>query len=62
MRKIAKITVAIIAIALVLWFAILYFGPDRCPLCDFIKSLTLPSLTLTPSRLHNFSNNIANPH
>ena len=38
MRKIAKITVAIIAIALVLWFAILYFGPDRCPLCDFIKS------------------------
>lgn len=38
MRKMAKITVAIIAIALVLWFAILYFGPDRCPLCDFIKS------------------------
>ena len=38
MRKIAKITVAIIAIALVLWFAILYFGPDRCPLCDFINS------------------------
>ena len=38
MRKIAKITVAIIAIALVLWFAILYFGRDRCPLCDFIKS------------------------
>ena len=38
MRKIAKITVAIIAIALVPWFAILYFGPDRCPLCDFIKS------------------------
>ena len=38
MRKIAKITVAIIAIALVLWFAIIYFGPDRCPLCDFIKS------------------------
>ena len=38
MRKIAKITVAIIAIALVLWFAILYFSPDRCPLCDFIKS------------------------
>ena len=38
MRKIAKITVAIIAIALVLWFAILYFGPDRCPLCDVIKS------------------------
>ena len=38
MRKIAKITVAIIAIAVVLRFAILYFGPDRCPLCDFIKS------------------------
>ena len=38
MRKIAKIAVAIIAIALVLWFANLYFGPDRCPLCDFIKS------------------------
>lgn len=38
MRKIAKITVAIIAIAVVLRFAILYFGLDRCPLCDFIKS------------------------
>lgn len=38
MKKAIKGASAVIIIALLLWFAILSFGPDRCPLCDFIKS------------------------
>jgi len=38
MKKAVRIIAALIAIALVIWFAVLYTGPEKCPLCDFIKS------------------------
>jgi len=38
MKKLAKAAAAIVTISLVLWVTVLYFGPRKCPLCDFIKS------------------------
>jgi len=38
MKKTVRIIAVIMAIALVIWFAVLYVGPEKCPLCDFIKS------------------------
>lgn len=37
-KKIISIAAAVLAAAVVIGGSILYFGPDRCPLCDFIKS------------------------
>jgi len=38
MKKLAKAAAAIVTISLVLLVTVLYFGPRKCPLCDFIKS------------------------
>lgn len=38
MKKLAKAAAAIVTISLVLWITVLYLGPRKCPLCDFIKS------------------------
>lgn len=38
MKKLVKAATAIVTISLVLWVTVLYFGPRKCPLCDFIKS------------------------
>lgn len=37
-KKITYIVAAVLVVALLAGGSILYFGPDRCPLCDFIKS------------------------
>ena len=37
-KKIIRIVAAALLVALVIGGGFLYFGPDRCPLCDFIKS------------------------
>ena len=37
-KKILCVTAAVLAAAALIYGAVLYFGPDRCPLCDFIKS------------------------
>lgn len=37
-KKIVRIVEAVLTVALVIGGGILYFGPDRCPLCNFIKS------------------------
>ena len=37
-KKITGIVAAVMVAALLIGGGILYFGPDRCPLCDFIKS------------------------
>ena len=37
-KKIIGIVAAALVVALLAGGGILYFGPDRCPLCDFIKS------------------------
>lgn len=37
-KKVISIVAAVLTAALVIGGGVLYFGPDRCPLCDFIKS------------------------
>lgn len=37
-KKIISIVAAVLAAALVIGGSVLYFGPEKCPLCDFIKS------------------------
>lgn len=37
-KKIICAAAAVLSAAVLIYGAVLYFGPDRCPLCDFIKS------------------------
>lgn len=37
-KNIIRIVAVVLAAAIIGYAGMLYFGPDRCPLCDFIKS------------------------
>ena len=37
-KNIIRIVAVVLAVAIIGYAGMLYFGPDRCPLCDFIKS------------------------
>ena len=37
-KNIIRIVAVVLAVVIIGYAGMLYFGPDRCPLCDFIKS------------------------